>query len=85
MSRTYEGVLKDDRVHWTGESPSSTRPLRVRVTVVSKDESQPVDRGERMAQALAELADMDAFRDIDDPSAWQRQVRTDRPLPGRDD
>ena len=25
-----------------------------------------------------------AFRDIQDPSAWQREIRRDRPLPGRE-
>jgi hypothetical protein len=85
MPRTYEGVLKDDRVHWSGESPSSQRALRVRVTVLGEKESQSEERGERMAQALARLAEIDAFRDIDDPSAWQREVRTDRSLPGRND
>jgi hypothetical protein len=25
-----------------------------------------------------------AFKDIDDPSAWQREIRKERPLPGRE-
>jgi len=25
-----------------------------------------------------------AFKDIDDPAAWQREIRKDRPLPGRE-
>ncbi|MCU7836239.1 MAG: hypothetical protein KZQ83_13440 [gamma proteobacterium symbiont of Taylorina sp.] len=26
----------------------------------------------------------DAFNDIEDPLQWQRKIRSDRPLPGRD-
>jgi hypothetical protein len=35
-------------------------------------------------QAIRNLQQIDAFRTIKDPVAWQREVRKDRPLPGRD-
>lgn len=36
-------------------------------------------------QALfKQLADSGAFKHIEDPVAWQREIRKDRPLPGRD-
>lgn len=31
-----------------------------------------------------QLANMNAFSEIKDPVAWQREIRKDRPLPGRD-
>lgn len=34
--------------------------------------------------ALEEIRRLDPFRDIADPVAWQREIRKDRPLPGRD-
>ena len=37
-----------------------------------------------MADALSKLAESGAFSKIEDPSAWQRDIRRDRPLPGRD-
>ena len=34
--------------------------------------------------ALEELRKLNPFREIIDPVAWQREIRKDRPLPGRD-
>lgn len=34
---------------------------------------------------LKQLADLNACATIEDPIAWQTELRTDRPLPGRDD
>ena len=48
---------------------------------------EPLTREERrrqIADALERLAAMHAFADIDDPVEWQREIRKDRPLPGRD-
>ena len=33
---------------------------------------------------IGKLQDINAFSSIKDPSAWQREIRKDRPLPGRD-
>lgn len=54
MLRTYEGILKGDRVEWTGDGPSSDRSVRIRVTLL--DEEDGPERGERMAAALGRLA-----------------------------
>ena len=43
------------------------------------------DRGRRMREALEKLAEIDAFAGVDDPVQWQREQRSDRPMPGRDD
>lgn len=44
------------------------------------------DQGRRwFAEALRKLQALNPFSDIPDPAAWQREVRKDRPLPGRDD
>lgn len=84
MLQTYEGVLKGDRLRWAGEeAPSTDRPLRVRVTILEEEVSQE-ERGRQMAEALSKLAESGAFSEIDDPSEWQREIRQDRPLPGRD-
>jgi hypothetical protein len=45
---------------------------------------QVADRRRRMAEALENLAAADAFSEISDPVEWQREVRKDRPLPGRE-
>jgi len=38
----------------------------------------------RRSEAFAALRAMDPFRDIPDPVEWQREIRKDRPLPGRE-
>jgi len=83
MLRTYEGILEGDRVRWMrGEPPVTDRPLRVHITVL-EEETKKERRGRKMAEALSKLAESGAFSRIENPSAWQREVRQDRPLPGR--
>lgn len=82
MPQTYDGILEGGRVRWKDDAPDDDRPLRVRVTVLD-DASDRTEQGEKMADALSKLADIGAFSDIDDPGAWQREIRRDRSLPGR--
>ena len=84
MQRTYEAILSNDRVDWTGEAPDQKKPVRVQVTIL-EDIPQAQDRGRKMAEALKKLAKIDAFSSIGDPVAWQREMRRERPLPGRKD
>lgn len=39
---------------------------------------------ERIQTLLKQLQEIGAFKSIKDPGAWQREIRKDRPLPGRD-
>lgn len=84
MLRTYEGVLKGDRIDWSQDAPPSDRPLHVHVTVLA-DETDVEGRGARMAEALAALAATGGVQSIQNPGQWQREIRADRPLPGRRD
>lgn len=84
MSRTYDAVLYDNHIQWKGEAPDVSQPVQVRVTVLESPEERAL-RGKRMADALRALAESDPFADIDDPVEWQRTIRKDRPLPGRDE
>jgi hypothetical protein len=34
--------------------------------------------------ALDEVRKLNPYREIDDPAAWQKEIRADRPLPFRD-
>lgn len=38
----------------------------------------------RIQEIIAELQKLKPYKDIKDPVAWQREIRKDRPLPGRD-
>ncbi len=46
--------------------------------------SSPAVRKERLRKAFATLTKLGTFADITDPVEWQRQIRKDRPLPGRE-
>jgi hypothetical protein len=46
---------------------------------------QREQRQANLRQALTAVAQAGIFARIDDASAWQRDVRADRPQPGRDD
>jgi len=51
---------------------------------VAQSASSEAERGKRIKAALQTLADLNTFADITDPVEWQRQIRKDRPLPGRE-
>jgi hypothetical protein len=83
--RTYTALLHGDRVEWLGEAPESQTdaPLRVQVTIVEPVAEGPA-RGPAMAAILEKLAARGTFAAIPDPVAWQREIRQDRALPGRE-
>ncbi|HKH43827.1 MAG TPA: hypothetical protein VKM72_04100 [Thermoanaerobaculia bacterium] len=90
QTTTYRAVLKGNRLEWRGEAPPEIdrdRAVPVDVTIVRDERfssSRAAHAGERMAAALENLAASQAVASIEDPVAWQREVRRDRPLPGRD-
>jgi hypothetical protein len=88
MSRTYSAILRGDRLEWTGEAPPVTGDESIRVSVEITEpaalcEDTPERRARRL-EALARLRELNPFADIEDPVAWQRELRKDRPLPGRE-
>lgn len=44
---------------------------------------QPKQDRKRVQQLLKELQEISAYKVIKNPVAWQREMRKDRPLPGR--
>jgi hypothetical protein len=85
MTRSYRAVVRGDHIEWTNGAPESTKDLRVTVTVADADQLDDAERGALMAEALDELARIGAFSEIEDPAEWEREIRRDRPLPGRDE
>jgi len=43
-----------------------------------------IQQGKRMAEILEEIAADGGVAEIADPLAWEREIRQDRPLPGRE-
>jgi len=87
MLSAYKAVVRrDDQGHdlleWSEGAPehlAENRPVRVSVTILEASAAQ----GERMADALEKLAQLNVTSAIKDPAAWEREQREDRDLPGR--
>ena len=85
--RTYTALLRGDRLEWLGEAPEpqTEAPLRVHVTVVEQEPpTEAHARGHAMAALLEQLAERRTFSAITDPVRWQRELRQERVLPGRE-
>jgi len=69
--------------------PLDLRKSKVRVTATLEAEdawqSDEHPLREAAMAALKRLRERGTFRDIADPVAWQREIRRDRPLPGREE
>ena len=88
MLHTYRAILKGNRLEWDGDVPEQAAQERaVAVYITILDESvmpQTASQGERMAAELEQLAASNALAHITDPAAWERDLRQDRALPGRE-
>ena len=82
--RTYKAVLHGKRVEWLNGKPEAPQELEVRVKTPIKRWKSEAERKAVLREALDKLSKSGAFADIEDPVAWQREIRKDRPLPGRD-
>lgn len=85
MSHSYGAILRGDRLEWLESSPGEDGPLPVDV-IVQEHAAPGAGRsdGAAMAAALEEFAASPVYGRREDPMLWQRMVREDRPLPGRD-
>lgn len=86
MARKYTAIIHGNRLEWIGDAPALGPAAPVTITVDEDDkegaaERTPVDGA--IKRILEELAEQGGI-DIEDPVAWQREIRRDRALPGRD-
>lgn len=86
MLKTFKAVLKGNVIEWIDEAPQlGDQSIAVHITVLEEDLGSDVaSRGQRMAEVLEKLAANRAFSEVD-PMVWQREVRYDRSIPGRDE
>ena len=82
MKKRHRTVLHDDRVEWLNQKSDENEPVHVQITVLNDE--RITTHGEELARLLGMLAEKGTFDHIEDPVAWQRETRKDRPLPGRD-
>ncbi len=87
MLTTYEALLRDNRLEWKNDAPlrlARGQAVNVHVTVLDEPAVADVSQGERMAAALERLAQSQSLAGVD-ASRWEREERTERPLPYRGD
>lgn len=89
MLPTYKAILRGNYLEWRGnvsEHVPLDRAVAVYVTILDEPviDTAVGNQGQRMAAALEQLAEMHALPDIGDPLVWEREMRRDRELPGRE-
>jgi len=87
MLEKYRATIHGNTIEWDGEAPENLKgngTVEVDVTVVSESKALPRSNGKKMAEALRKIAELGGIKSIPDPVAWQREIRKDRPLPGRE-
>ena len=78
-------LLHSNSVEWLDEAPVTSEPGPAYIVVLNKPGmDHPENQGAVGVAMLEILADKGAFDEIEDPVAWQREIRKDRPLPFRD-
>ena len=89
MQTEFKAILTDDHLEWKGERPKvlvTGQPAEVVVTIstVAAEPSKDEMRRRRVA-ALRNIAAEGGIPSIPDAVAWQREMREDRKLPGREE
>jgi hypothetical protein len=89
MRATYRAVLRGNRLEWRDEEPerlSSGHEVDVFVTILEDSEppASTPQRGAAMAAALERFAAAGGPKSFGDPAQWEREMRGDKPLPGRE-
>ena len=86
MLEKYRATIHGDTIEWNGDVPDEVARdgiMEVYVTRIGET-INTVPNGERAMAALERIAEKGGIRSIVDPVAWQREIRKDRPLPGRE-
>jgi len=87
MLATYRAVLVGDRLVWREPPPpliDDGAGVSVYVTFVEEAPAELEERRDHVRQLLEGLAASGVFSEIEDPVAWQREIRRDRALPWDD-
>jgi len=89
MRATYRAVLHGNRLKWRDEEPQELLPDRdveVVVTILDHPDSEAASRtrGAAMAAALKRLAAAGGPKSFGDPAEWEREMREERAIPGRE-
>lgn len=88
MLTTYKAKLHGSQIQWIDDSPSfatQNQDIEVLITILYDSHTDRMsevihDREEQIAECLEQIARTGGIVDIDDPVAWQRELRQDRPI-----
>lgn len=86
MLEKYRATIHGDTIKWNNAVPdeiANDERMEVYITRVA-DTTNSEPNGKRAAAALQKIADMGGVKSIPDPDKWLREIRKDRPLPGRE-
>jgi len=86
MEDKYKAKIDGDKITWDDDVPSPIKKCRnvdVIVTLSDRPISQSKVNARKAVAALQAIADRGGIKSIKDPVKWQREIRKDRPLPGR--
>lgn len=91
---TYRAIIRHEsgedycRLEWISGKPRTNVPLEVEISVWEDLTGMDEIKGEvdmkKAVDALREIAKRGGVPQIPDPLEWQREIRKDRPLPGRE-
>ena len=90
MPTTYRATLHGNQLEWSDGRPQTLpeeQPIPVQVTILREKSLAPasdIEGGQRMANALEKIAQLNTFSQDVDPLEWEREQRQDRPLPDRE-
>lgn len=86
MLEKYEATICGDKIEWKSTTPAFINTNK-RVDVVVYPADKPIKQSKadrlRAVAALQSIADRGGIKSIPDPDKWLRDIRRDRPLPGR--
>ena len=86
MGKTYNAILRGNTIEWKADSPpvDTEEGVQVEITVRKQFAGTEEERKAKLFAALENLAHTSKTQWPEDPVAWQREIRQDRPLPGRE-
>lgn len=83
MLGIYKAIIAGNKIRWIEQPPAEINDnSEIQVEVVIKSNpDENMSRGEAMYQSLRKLSACGGLlSNIDDPVAWQREIRTDRKI-----
>ncbi len=86
MLEKYRATIHGNTIEWNDDVPDEMKNndgVGVYVTLIENRDDSAEPNGKRAVETLQRIADRGGIKSIPDPDKWLREIRKDRPLPGR--